>query len=276
MKKIAIFSLINLLISSSIFCQVSKDTLGQNNIYPEFYHTFSAEESWQIHKEAFKRKLGAKGFSKREIRTKMREYEKKKKEFSKNIEEQRKLAEKQMQIAEIQREKASEQLKLAETYRQKAEKLRQLAEIQRLKAEEQRKNAKEHRKNIKELIFENIKLSPKNDKEEIINVKIDNNGTLFFNINGYSNSGDVIVEIINPSGDQEGNLSLEHLKNTTTMSLKKHKNSSTSSFKSNASGSLNKRINMPEKGDWKIKIIPKNADGSINISVSQFISPAAK
>ena len=307
MNKRAILLLIGLLITSSfVFCQVSKDTLKENPVFPQFFYgNISAEENWQIHKEAYKRQLETKGLSENEIEKRMQEYEKQKAEFIIQYEEQRKLAEKQRQLAEIQRQKANEQQKLAETQRQEAETQRQLAdiqrekaneqrkqaeiqrkeankqrelaeiqrknaeeqrelaEIQRLKAEEQRRIAEEYRKSIKELLNKNIGLTSENSKAGIINLKINNDGALFFNINGYLNSGNVLVEIINPSGKKEGELSLEYSKG----------NTSGNSFTTNSSGSLNKTVNKPESGEWKIKIIPKNAKGSVNILVAQYINP---
>ena len=293
MNKRAILLLIGLLItSSSVFCQVSKDTLKENPIFPQsFYGNISAEENWHMHKEAYKRQLGTKGLSENEIEKRMQEYEKQKAEFIIQYEEQRKLAEKQRQLAEIQRQKANEQQKLAETQRKEAEtqrqlaniqrekaneqrkqaviqseeanKQRELAEIQRIKAEEQRKIVEEYRKSIKELLNKNISFTSENSKAEIINLKINNDGALFFNINGYLNSGNVLVEIINPGGKKEGELSLEYSKG----------NTSGNSFTTNSSGSLNKTINKPESGEWEIKIIPKNAKGSVNILVAQYINP---
>ena len=293
MNKRAILLLMGLLITSSfVFCQVSKDTLKENPVFPQFFYgNISAEENWQIHKEAYMRQLESKGLSKNEIEKRMQEYEKQKAEFLEQFEEQIILAEIQRQLAEIQRQKANEQQNLAETQRQEAEtqrqlaniqrekaneqrkqaeiqskeanKQREIAEIQRLKAEEQRKIAEEYRKSIKELLNKNISFTSENSKAEIINLKINNDGALFFNINGYLNSGNVLVEIINPGGKKEGELSLEYSKG----------NTSGNSFTTNSSGSLNKTINKPESGEWKIKIIPQNAKGSVNILVAQYINP---
>lgn len=301
MKNRAILLLLGLIISSSsVFSQVSKDTLPENFIYPRFRGYFSPEESWQIHKEAYKKKLEAKGLSENEISKKLQEYEKQKEEFIEKIIEQRKLAEKQRQLAEIQRQQADEQRKLADVQRQEAEKQKQLVEIQRQQADEQRKQAdvqrqeaekqrqkadeqrkeaetqrkmadeqrkivEEWRNSIKNLLNENITLSGEDSKIRSVKIIVTNKNALFFNIYGDINSGNVLIEILNPNGKKEGELSLEHRTDSTPKTVTK--------LSGNTSGSLNKTINSPEIGDWLIKITPEKSNGNINISVAQYIKP---
>ena len=296
MKSRAILLLLGLIISSSsVFSQVSKDTLRVDYIYPQFHGYFSPEESWQIHKEAYKKQLEAKGLSDNEINKKMQEYEKQKEEFIEKI-----IAEKQRQLAEIQRQQADEQRKQADVQRQEAEKQRQLAEIQRQqadelmnqadvqrqeaekqrqKADEQRKEAETQRKiadeqrkiveewrnSIKNLLNENFTMSGEDSKIKSVKIKITNKNALFFNINGDINSGNVLIEILNPNGKKEGELSLEHRKVSTPKTE--------TMLSGNTSGSLNKTINSPEIGDWLVKITPEKSNGNINISVAQYIKP---
>jgi cell wall-associated NlpC family hydrolase len=131
-----------------MYCQIANDSLGGNYIYPIFYESFSAEESWEIHKEAYIKQLKAKGLTVDEIEKKIIAYEKQKEEFIAQIYEQRRLAaiqrkeaDKQRMQAEIQRAKANEQRKQAVIQRAKADKQRKQAIVQSKIADEQRKQA---------------------------------------------------------------------------------------------------------------------------------------
>lgn len=279
---------ISILFTSScyILSQEPNDTLKEDNVYPQFYEYFSVEESWQIHKEAYRKKLEAMGLSEDEITKKMLEYENQKEEFIEKIKEQRLLAEKERQLAEIQRKKAEEQRQLAEIQRQEAEEQRKqveaqremaeeeqrmaeeqrkLAEVQRELAEEQRKLAEEWRKSVINLYDADLTISDNDSKSKSINIKIAEKHTLFFNINGSIESGNVLIEIFNPDGKREGELSLQHPKESVQKT--------DINFSNGTSGSINKTINAPEIGDWIIKITPIKSIGNIHISVAQYIKP---
>jgi len=279
--------------SSYILSQVTNDTLMEDNIYPQFNEYFSVEESWQIHKEAYKKKLEAMGLSENEITKKMLDYDNQKDELIEKIKEQRKLAEKERQLAEIQRKKAEEQRKFAEIQRKKAEEQRKLAEnqreqieaqrvvameqqklaaeqreaaaLQREVAEEQRKLAEEWRNSVMNLYDADLAISDNDSKSKSIHIEITEKHTLFFNINGSINSGNVLIEIFNPSGKKEGELSLQHRKE----SVQKTE----TSILNNTSGSINKTINASEIGDWIVKITPIKSNGDIHISVAQYVRP---
>jgi hypothetical protein len=132
-------------------------------------------------------------------------------------------------------------------------------------AEEQRKLAKEWRNSVKSLLHESITMSGKDSKTRSLILKITQRNPLFFNVIGVINSGNVLIEIFNPKGQKEGELSLEHREGSTTK---------TERFSGNTSGSLNKIINSPETGDWEVKIKPKKSKGHIIISVTQHLKPA--
>ena len=78
-------------------------------------------------------------------------------------------------------------------------------------------------------------------------------------------SGDVIIEIFNPNGKKEEMFLLEHQRASTPQTRP--------GLSCNTSSSLNKTINSPETGDWLIKITPEKFNGTINVSVAQFIKP---
>ena len=279
---------ISILFTSScyILSQQPNDTLKEDNVYPQFYEYFSVEESWQIHKEAYKKKLEDMGLSEDEITKKMLEYENQKEEFIEKIKEQRLLAEKERQLAEIQRKKAEEQRQLAEIQRQEAdeqrkqveaqreiaeeqqrmaEEQRKLAEVQRELAEEQRKLAEEWRNSVINLYDADLTISDNDSKSKSINIKITEKHTLFFNINGSIKSGNVLIEILNPDGKREGELSLQHPKESVQKT--------DTNFSEGTSGSINKTINAPEIGEWTVKITPIKSIGNIHISVAQYIKP---
>lgn len=183
MKKSVIFIFLLCISNGFLFSQETNDSL--HIYYPKFYSSFSAEESWEIHKEAYIKQLRAKGLTNKEIEKKITSYEKQKEEFisqlneqiklaaiqRKKADEQRKLAEiqrvkaeEQRNIAEIQRAKANEQRREAEFQRLKAERQRKQAEIQRQRADEQRKQANELRKISDE---DRIKYNIQREKAEI-------------------------------------------------------------------------------------------------------------
>ncbi|GET33859.1 hypothetical protein PbJCM13498_27220 [Prolixibacter bellariivorans] len=301
MKNRAILLIVGLIISSSLaFGQVSKDTVRRDSVYP-FRGYFSTEQSWQITKEAYRKQLEAEGLSADKVNQKIQKFEEMKSALIEKIKKQQKLAEKQRQLAEIQRqkaeeqrkeavaqrqeaekqrqmsarqreqarverEKASEQRKLAEIQRQKAGEQRKEAAAQRLKAEAQRKMAEEWRKNVKSLLDENVTLSGKDSKAKSVKLEVAQRNPLFFNVDGEINSGNVLIEIFNPKGQKEGELSLEHHRESGSKT--------NSGLSDNTSGSLNKIINSPETGDWVVTITPEKSTGHIHISIAQYIKPA--
>lgn len=144
MRKSAVLLSILFICNGFLFCQVTNSSVGGNYIYPQFYDSFSAEESWQIHKKAYLKQLNAEGLTADEIEKKLIIYENQKKEFIEKMEEQRKQA-------DIQRQKAEEQRRQAEVQRKQAEELRKKAGVLRVEAEEQRKQADIQRKEAEKL-----------------------------------------------------------------------------------------------------------------------------
>ena len=329
MKKNITVLLFSFFISNSfMFCQVANDSLGGNFIYPEFNDDFSAEESWQIHKEAYIKQLNNKNLTASEIQNKIAAYEQQKNKFIKNIVEQRKKAAIQRQKAEKFRAQAEEQRKKADVQKQKAEKFREEAETQRnqahllrkqaeeyrsqnevqskqaeeqrkkadvyrLKAEEQRKKAAVHRLKAEEqreladvqrqkaeksreeaekwrnsfeiILTKDVTISSQSANIKPIIVKVDKKATLRFNINGKISSGTTIIEIFNPSGKKEGELSLEHNSDSSLTDK--------SDIIDFTSGSLNKTISNADIGDWQIKISSNKSEGNIKLSVAYYKKP---
>ncbi len=150
MKKKVILVFTLFVCNIAVFCQVAQDTLESNFIYPQFYDSFSAEESWEIHREAYIKQLEAKGMTVSEIKKEVVNYDKQKKDFIALTYKQQKKAKEQRKLADEQRKLADEQRKLADVQRQKADEQRKQSDLLRLAAEKQREQADILRKQAEE------------------------------------------------------------------------------------------------------------------------------
>ncbi|WP_156101247.1 hypothetical protein [Salegentibacter sp. Hel_I_6] len=287
-----------------------------NSIYApnQLNDSFSAEESWEIHKAAYIKQLKSRGLPDNEIKKSMVTYEKNKEEFIARVKEQyrlaaiqRKKAFEQRALMQIEREKAAEHRKLAAVQRQKAEELRRLAnlerkkaeeqrgkdtgqrekanelrkqaEIERAKAEEQRKLAEiqrekaraqrmkvqEWRDSAETILLKNITLSSHSDNNKPIAFKVTSKGSLKIGIRAHISLGNTLIEIYNPQGSKEGELSLKF-------------NSKSGSDDDRdevefTSGALDKTISDTELGEWQIKISSQRSEGTVAMSVLQYIKP---
>lgn len=275
MKTNTILLFILLACSSIMHGQVEKDSLSYN-----LNSNFSGEETWQIHKAAYFKQLKSKGLPAKEIEAKMAKFEKIKEEFiaglrehQKSIELQRKKASEQRALAEIQRKKASELRKTANIERVKASEQRKIAATQRIKANEQRKiaaiqrvQARKQREKVRELraknkiiLSQNIELSQDSNRIKTIYFDVTEKTTLDIEFGMHLDSGKTLVELFNPKGTKEGELSLNY-------KSKSDKNKEKDSSMPTA-GAFNKIILNAEAGKWKINIKPKNSEGNLSISI---------
>lgn len=76
--------------------------------------------------------------------------------------------------------------------------------------------------------------------------------------------GSVTIEIFNPSGEKQGEFSVESTESEKDESL-------FSLLKDGVSGQINKRIIEPALGKWTIKFTPENASGRVNIQSIQLM-----
>lgn len=342
MKTNTIFFFILLASCNFMFSQVTQDSLSVNYIYApnHFNDSFSAEESWEIHKTAYIKQLKSKGLTDDEIKRSMLTYEKDKEEFIARVKEQHKLAaivrekaaeqralaeiirreadelrkeadsvrknadeiRKQSDIvreqAAIQREKAEELRKQADNVRKnadevrkqaemvrkqaaiqrenadalrkqadieraKADEQRKLADIRRSKAEEQRKKSQAWRNNAEDILIKNITLSNQSDNNEPISFKVASKTTLHIGIRAQISSGTTSIEIYNPKGVKEGEMSLN-------FKPKSGSNEENGGIEY-TSGALDKTISRAEVGEWQIKVSSKKSEGTVAISVAQDI-----
>lgn len=284
MKKNTILLFILLASSNIMFSQVKRDSLETNFIYAPgyFINNFSAEESWRIHKAAYVKQLKSKGLTDKEFKKSIVAYRNYKEKFFARVREQNRLAAierkkdaiqrakdaKQRAKDAIKRKKASERRALATIQRKKDAiqrakdaKQREKDVIKRKKAEAQRKKSQEWRKNAENILIKNISLSNESNSTKTIPFEVTYKNTLRIGIRANVSSGIISIEIFNPKGIKEGELSL--------------------TFKSGAdkekeemeytSGALDKTILGAEVGEWKIKISSKKSEGSVAMSVAQYL-----
>ena len=155
-------------------------------------------------------------------------------ELRKKAEIQRKKADDLRKLADIERAKADEQRtksavertradelrKKADIERAKADALRKQADIKRAKADEKRKKSQEWRKNAEDILIKNIALSYQSSDSQPIIFDVTSTTTLYIGIRAHINSGSTLIEIYNPKGVKEGELSLKHKSKS---DLNKHK-----------------------------------------------------
>ncbi|WP_044212475.1 hypothetical protein [Flammeovirga sp. OC4] len=258
MGKTIIFLFVLLVSNTAVFCQVEKDSLPENYIYPpnsyNNYDGLTPKESWDIHKAAYIKQLKAKGGTSEEYDKSLLDYEKQKKEFLTLVEERNR-------IAEVQREKDAELRKKHAIQREKDAELRKKYEIQRRLAEEQRKKSQAWRENAKEILIKNITLTDQTNNSESIVFKVTSKMTLYIGIRAHIKSGSAQIEIYNPKGVKEGELSL------------KYQSDANQKVKEYTSGALDKTISNTEVGEWQIKISSQKSNGNIAMSVAQSIKP---
>ena len=265
MKNRAILLLLGLMISSSfVFGQVPIDALRKDSVLPQLKSYFSAEQSWQISKEAYKKQLEATKLSENEIKQKIQEFEKQKPALIEKINKQLKKVENQMVLSGVQRKTAEIELQKFAKQWGSGEFQRQMTDLQRSTAELEQKVAEEYNTSTKSIFNKSITISGNDSKTKSVRVKVTKSNPLFFNVGGKIDSGHVLIEIFNPKGQIQGELSLEHHKGTPKTGAV---------FSDKTSGSVNNIINAPETGDWVVKITPERSKGHIHISVTQYTKP---
>lgn len=271
MKSRAILLVLGFILSGSIaFGQTVKDTVQKDTIQTRVKIYFSPEKSWQISKEAYEKQLQAQGLTEQEIQKKMQEFEQQKAQLLITINDQLKTAEKQMQLSDEQRKMAEKQLEKFRKKYQSGEFQKEMAEVRVKMINVQKKLAQKHRKmivewkaNVHNLLKKDITLEGKDSKSRTVKLNVTQANTLFFNVAGDVSAGNVLIELFNPKGQKEGELSLEHRKS----------NAKDDVFSGTTSGSLNKVINAPETGEWTIKIKTKKSKGHLHLSATQFTKP---
>jgi hypothetical protein len=116
-----------------------------------------------------------------------------------------------------------------------------------------------------------IRLINESKVQEIILQVKDSVNSLMIVVNSNIQAGDVTIEIYDPNGEKHGYFSIGCESNT-TITIKNINSTGKSVYSTNpsrASGNISRNINNPVKGEWKVKIIPQNATGDVNIAFAR-------
>lgn len=105
-------------------------------------------------------------------------------------------------------------------------------------------------------IQRNIHLENDSDTEEVL-LYIDD-GTRWFELNVRSiiYSGKLTIQIFDSKGKKQGNFTIGAMES--------------SKKKEQIRGDLNKKLNEPEVGEWRVRIIPDNVKGEIRIESKSY------
>jgi len=100
-------------------------------------------------------------------------------------------------------------------------------------------------------------------KTKNIKVKVTESTSLLnLNIKCGLREGTVTIEIFDPSGEKQGEFSVESIETEDDGSL-------FNMLQKGVEGQINKLIDKPKKGIWSIKFTPKNASGGVEIQSVQ-------
>ena len=120
----------------------------------------------------------------------------------------------------------------------------------------------------KKLLFDKqLQLDGKTETQEITMPFKDSLEYVSIKINAVIQSGELTVELYNPSGEKYGNFSISGVISKVTkkeeLLLRGH------SYSTGASGNLLRTIKDPQRGLWKAKLITKKAVGVINFQFTK-------
>lgn len=110
-----------------------------------------------------------------------------------------------------------------------------------------------------------IKLNNESELQEIVLPVKDSVNAITIAVYSHIQNGDITIELYEPNGEKHGYFSIGC---QAAPSDNRIKNPGKSVYYTNpdkATGNLSRTIKNPGKGDWKIKIIPKDATGTVNI-----------
>ena len=108
-----------------------------------------------------------------------------------------------------------------------------------------------------------IELNGETDKKEIIVAVSEKETELTININTIITKGELMVEIYDPTGEKQGNCSID-----CPDSIDKNDKLNDISQIESASCSFSKSFNPPLPGDWEINIHSKKAKGTLKIEAN--------
>jgi hypothetical protein len=142
--------------------------------------------------------------------------------------------------------------KATQEYLQQAKSTRQQVETERKEYTEM--------ENSKTLHFEN-----ESTRAEVKIKLTDDFNFMLIQIHGSFEKGETLIELFDPKGDKKGFFTIK-----TETTITKGKNTTLMEI---VHGKLEKHFREPLKGDWLIRISPKNAFGFINVSSTLIYNP---
>ncbi|MBK7625991.1 MAG: hypothetical protein IPJ16_02115 [Bacteroidales bacterium] len=113
-------------------------------------------------------------------------------------------------------------------------------------------------------LHKSISFNGENEKIEILIQVTESNNVLKLMISSIVFSGELTIEVFDPTGEEQGKYSVG-----SQNSLKTTGKTNNPTQNETVSGKISKLVESPIKGDWKIIVIPKNVKGSLNIDSDQ-------
>lgn len=89
---------------------------------------------------------------------------------------------------------------------------------------------------------------------------------LILKISSWIMDGELTIEVYDPKGERQGNYSID---SQNSLKTRKIEQTGTQTKSQTVTGKISKTVEFPIIGNWVIKIIPKNATGSISIESEQ-------
>ena len=122
----------------------------------------------------------------------------------------------------------------------------------------------ETKQNIQKL----IKLNNESEVKEVLLAVQDSVKSIMILVSSNIQAGDVTIEIYDPVGEKHGYFSIGCQPVMANKIVNPTGKSTYTTNADRASGNLSRTVKNPVKGDWKLKIIPKNASGTVNLTFS--------
>jgi hypothetical protein len=113
-------------------------------------------------------------------------------------------------------------------------------------------------------LHKSISFNGENEKIEILIQVSESNNVLKLMISSIVFSGELTIEVFDPTGEEQGKYSVG-----SQNSLKTTGKTYNPTQNETVSGKISKLVESPITGDWKIIVIPKNVKGSLNIDSDQ-------
>jgi len=125
-----------------------------------------------------------------------------------------------------------------------------------------------------------IILNGESENLEVILSVSEQDNALILKIQSNIQEGELTVEIYDPKNEKQGNYSIgSQLKSTKSNSNKNQMEKELEArgiYKEKVQGTITRSIKNPVKGNWVVKIIPKNAKGLVTIVSDQLSNNSIK